>query len=546
LLDQLVVPGQIVVEPCDNGLVDCAVPIIVQGKHIASLATGQMFLAPPDIQHFREQARALGCDEEAYMNALGKVPVISEEKLKSITALLGEIALIISELGYARLEGKEEEARLEHEIEKRTQVEQALLESRLRYKAIFDQTFQLIGLLSPDGILIEVNKTALEFAKIMEEDVLHKPFWETAWWQHSTKVQEQIRASVEEAGKGKFIRYETTIFAGDGSIRCVDFSLKPVLDVKGKVVLLIPEGRDITERKNADEELRSYREYLEKLVDERTGQLVHAEKMASLGQLAAGVAHEINNPITYITSNLSVLKGYVASIMNVMDLYKRLEEERRTLPGAGGSEALLLLEEFREGADLEDILADLRRLIAETDQGAERVKRIVLDLRTFAREDKELPEEVDINSIIDVALSIVWNQLKYNVEVVKECGDVPRIMGYPRQLEQVFINLLVNAAQAITLKGQIVIRTKQEKKHVIVEVIDTGCGIREHELPRIFEPFFTTKEVGKGTGLGLSIAYGIIKKHLGEIAVKSSLGVGTTFTIKLPVDTQTSDARHKP
>jgi two-component system NtrC family sensor kinase len=151
-------------------------------------------------------------------------------------------------------------------------------------------------------------------------------------------------------------------------------------------------------------------------------------------------------------------------------------------------------------------------------------------------QDKEEPVSTDLNQILELALSISGNELKYHVEIFKEFAELPKLLCYPRQLEQVFVNLLVNAAHAIEKKGSITVRTYQKDKSLIVEVADTGSGIPEEVLPHIFDPFFTTKEAGKGTGLGLAVSYGIIKKHQGHISVKSMVGIGTTFIVKLPVD----------
>jgi two-component system NtrC family sensor kinase len=183
---------------------------------------------------------------------------------------------------------------------------------------------------------------------------------------------------------------------------------------------------------------------------------------------------------------------------------------------------------------LDFLLEDFDTVISESQDGSQRVKSIVENLRDFSHVGKGKSEFADINKGIQSTLNIVWNELKYKAEVIKEYGDIPQIECLPQQLNQVFMNLLINAAQAITTHGQIRIRTYQEGKNVIIEISDTGVGIPKEMIPRIFEPFFTTKEVGQGTGLGLSVAYGIVQKHNGKIEVESEANKGTTFRVILP------------
>ena len=189
----------------------------------------------------------------------------------------------------------------------------------------------------------------------------------------------------------------------------------------------------------------------------------------------------------------------------------------------------------KQEAKLDIIFDDLPNVITESQEGTERVRKIVADLKSFSRVDDAKLQHANINEGLESTLGIVWNELKYKATVKKEYGDIPQILCYPGQLNQVFVNLLVNASQAIEEKGEICIRTFAEAEQLCIEITDTGKGIPEEEIPRLFEPFFTTKPVGKGTGLGLSIAYEIINKHGGTIEVKSKVGQGTAFTIRLPL-----------
>ena len=257
--------------------------------------------------------------------------------------------------------------------------------------------------------------------------------------------------------------------------------------------------------------------------------ILQQEKMASIGQLAAGVAHEINNPIGFITSNLGTLEKYVAKFTEF------IRAQSETIASVATPADVEGLNETRKKLKLDHVMEDVTELIKESLDGAGRVKTIVQDLKSFSRVDESMHKQADINECIESTLNIVWNELKYKTTVKKEYGDIPMTKCYPQQLNQVFMNLLVNAAQAIEKQGEITIRTSNGDGSIYVAVSDTGSGIPADKLGRIFEPFFTTKEVGKGTGLGLSITYDIVKKHNGEIMVDSEVGKGTTFTIRIPV-----------
>ena len=257
--------------------------------------------------------------------------------------------------------------------------------------------------------------------------------------------------------------------------------------------------------------------------------ILQQEKMASIGQLAAGVAHEINNPMGFISSNLATLGKYAARLAGFIRELTGIAEE------FGGQEQLAAVREHKKQWKIDYILDDIEPLIDESLEGAERVKTIVQNLKTFSRIDEADCKPADINDCIEGTLSIVWNELKYNASVRKDYGELPLTMCHPQQLNQVFMNLLVNAGQAIGSHGDIVIKTWSREGSIYVSISDTGSGIPEDKLSKIFEPFYTTKEVGKGTGLGLSITYEIVKKHNGEIMVESEPGKGTTFTVKVPV-----------
>jgi two-component system NtrC family sensor kinase len=276
-------------------------------------------------------------------------------------------------------------------------------------------------------------------------------------------------------------------------------------------------------------EKEEQRALIRKLEDVHS-QLLQSEKMASIGQLAAGVAHEINNPIGFVYSNLGTLEKYVQDAFGMLELYEHAEGS------ITDSEVLNRLQTAKKKLDLAYLKTDLRALMDESRDGITRVKVIVQNLKDFSHAD--VSDEwrfADLHKGLDSTLSIVNNEIKYKADVVKKYGDIPSVECLPSQLNQVFMNLLVNAAHAIEAHGTITIRTGMEKDEVWVDIADTGQGIPPENLQKIFDPFFTTKPIGKGTGLGLSLAYGIVQKHHGRMEVQSEMGKGATFRVWLPV-----------
>lgn len=260
-------------------------------------------------------------------------------------------------------------------------------------------------------------------------------------------------------------------------------------------------------------------------------QLVQSEKLASIGQLAAGVAHEINNPVGYVFSNFGSLERYLDDLFRMLAAYEAAEAR---LAGTPEGEQLAAL---REEIELDYLKEDVPTLMAESREGIARVRKIVQDLKDFSHVDARREWEwTDLHKGLDSTLNIVNNEIKYKADVVKEYGRLPEVRCLPSELNQVFMNLLVNAAQAIDKpRGTIHVRTGVDAEQVWIEIEDDGCGMGADTLSRIFDPFFTTKPVGKGTGLGLSLSYGIVKKHGGRIEVTSEPGHGTRFRVTLPV-----------
>jgi signal transduction histidine kinase len=252
--------------------------------------------------------------------------------------------------------------------------------------------------------------------------------------------------------------------------------------------------------------------------------------MASIGQLAAGVAHEINNPIGFVYSNLGVLERYLQDSLSMIDLYEQ-SESAITDP-----EVKARLSAAKVKLDIAFLREDMRALMDESRDGITRVKNIVQNLKDFSHVDASDEWNFsDLHAGIDSTLNIVRNEIKYKADVVREYGELPEVECRISQLNQVFMNLLVNAAHAIEEHGTITISTGQQGDEVWVDIADTGKGIAQEHIKKIFDPFFTTKPIGKGTGLGLSLSFGILQKHHGRIEVQSEVGKGTTFRVWLPV-----------
>ncbi len=258
-------------------------------------------------------------------------------------------------------------------------------------------------------------------------------------------------------------------------------------------------------------------------------QLLQQEKMASIGQLAAGVAHEINNPIGFVSSNLGTMAKYMARLKEFCDFLSGVISE------GVDQEVKEKVHALRSRLKFDFLMGDIEDLIRESLEGTDRVGEIVRNLKVFSRVDQAEHKVADINECIDSTINIIWSELKYKVTLHREYGSLPPTYCYPQQLNQVFMNILVNASQSIEKTGEIWIKTWAESHRIHVRITDTGAGIAKEKISRIFEPFFTTKEVGKGTGLGLSIAFDIIVRHGGEILVKSEVGRGTTFEVIIPV-----------
>jgi PAS domain S-box-containing protein len=344
----------------------------------------------------------------------------------------------------------------------------------------------------------------------------------------------------------------------DGEGIPVQTNLSVVKDGSGLLNGIVIVARDVRETLRLVADLQQAKTTLEDRVRQRTVEIEHAlfergkalseltgkddqlirqEKMASLGQLAAGVAHEINNPVGFVNSNLQMLQTYLRDLTRYVEQASALTAE--LLRGASRESLIGQIQDlvrWGEQAQLTQTVEDAKQSVVESIEGLNRVKKIVSALREFSHADQDDPAWADLNEGLESTINIVWNELKYKTALHRDYGDLPKVLCYPHQLNQVFMNLLVNAAQAIPERGDIWVKTWAEGDSVYVDVRDTGTGIPEEQRSKIFDPFFTTKPVGQGTGLGLSIVYGIVERHGGTVRVESRLGEGTTFHLSFPIE----------
>jgi signal transduction histidine kinase len=311
-----------------------------------------------------------------------------------------------------------------------------------------------------------------------------------------------------------------------------DYLIKPCdLDVLSISVERALEQRELQRTARKDKvdleaqnaELSRSKAELERL----QAQIVHSEKMAGVGQLAAGIAHEINNPAGFIYGNMDMLRDYLAHLRKLLAVY-----DRQVMP----PDVAQIVDSVKAEINYERLMGDLSSMVSDCVEGAERIRDIVQNLRLFSRLDEAEIKQIDLHEGIDSTVRLLSRYYSSSRVVLRrDYGDLPPISCYAGQLNQVWMNLLVNAAQAVGDEGEVSISTRLEDAWVVVTISDTGCGVPADQIHRIFDPFFTTKAVGEGTGLGLATSYGIIERHGGTIAVDSKIGAGTTFTVKIPI-----------
>jgi two-component system, NtrC family, sensor kinase len=382
-----------------------------------------------------------------------------------------------------------------------------------------------------DGTMTFVSDNASRVLNYKPEDMVADPsFWFDHIHPDDVPTIFSSFSSIFTEGQQA---YEYRFRASDGNYLWMHDSLRLMCDTDGKPLEVVGSLTDITDRKRMEEVLQKKGEEQQLLINqlqEAQAQLLQSEKMASIGQLAAGIAHEINNPIGFVNSNMGALKTYVDTLCALTEDFAQSVQE------APGQDALKArMAQLQKKADYAFLKEDVADLVRESLDGLKRVRDIVQALKDFAHIGQTDWEYSDLHAGLDSTLTIASNEFKYKAVAQKEYGQLPLVKCLPSQLNQVFMNLIVNASHAITANGIITIRTGVDHEEVWVEVGDNGSGIPPEILSRIFDPFFTTKPVGKGTGLGLSLSYNIVHKHGGRIEVASEVGKGTRFTVHLPI-----------
>ena len=418
------------------------------------------------------------------------------------------------------LQGANDE--LHRESAERQRAEDTQLLSEMRFRLLVESVKDYaIYMLSPDGIVVSWNVGAERIKGYVAEEILgrHHSMFCTEDDRISRKPDQLLEAATVQGR----VEEEGWSVRKDGSRFWSHVSVTALRDPAGRLIGFAKVTQDLTERRRADEERARL-----------SAQMLQGQKLQAIGQLSAGIAHEINNPVGYILSNLNTMGEYCQDLRRLL----RVATAAAAASEKGGNTAEAL-KEFRrlaEDVHAEHLIADLGDVVSDCKLGGEKIRDIVRSLREFSHVDEGELRPTDLNKCLEDALRICWNELKYKAEVRKDYQkDLPLVPGYPQRLGQVFINLLVNAGQAIEKRGKIFLSTRVDGDFAVVRVKDTGHGIPQENLSKLFEPFFTTKEVGTGTGLGLHVAYKIVTAHRGRIEIQSIVGQGTEFTVRLPL-----------
>ncbi len=437
-----------------------------------------------------------------------------------------------------------------HDLSERQKIEEKLL---MLEKAF--ETMQIgVTITNKEGIILYTNSAEARMHGFPMEAMIGKDVRTFAPYELSKPM------NLEQLEELRSWKRESINLRKDGATFPVQLMSDLVINSSDDVIGIVTSCEDISERKRMEKELQQYSRHLNDLVTERTGQLtktndqlrheiaerketekkleqlldelknsqdqlIQSEKMASLGQLVAGIAHEINNPLGFLKSNMNNLQKFIKKIVAFINTCEQsdLSEEARER-----------INKKKEEIQYDYLMQRLNKIIESSGIGIERMKKIVLDLKTFSRLDASELIDTDINRSIDLTLDLLVHEYKDRIKIIKEYGNLPEVQCYSAKLNQVLMNLLINACQAIEGEGEIRIKTETEDETVLIQIGDTGKGIPKHHISKIFDPFFTTKPVGEGTGLGLSISHKIIKQHGGSITVDSEIDRGTTFSITIP------------
>jgi len=464
----------------------------------------------------------------------------------------------------ARIATGERVIRLENDHIK---LESMIAESRNKFRTVFDSLREEIIAIDRNMNIASANFSFVNSRDLSYENLFGQPYASVSALMTDAEGQDVGAAMVQRCfSEGERSLREVALKDAKGQNCFKQLSALPVKSEAGETLQVVLICRDITEEREKNRKINELNQKLTQAVKQinqknitlentlqqlKESQLrvLQSEKMASIGQLAAGVAHEINNPTGYVSSNLKSLSDYQQSLSKAVGLYRQLVDwVQGYMPGEAGDAAALLgkIKSVEEDEDIGFILDDMAPLISESMEGTQRIKKIVNDLKAFSHPGEDAKKPSDINENINSTLNIVWNEIKYKATVEKDLGEIPLVECYPQRINQVIMNLLVNAAHAIEADGLIRIRTQRVSDHIEIVITDNGCGIPEEHLAKIFDPFFTTKAVGKGTGLGLNLAYNIITDHGGTIDVRSKIGEGTSFIIRLPVHSEATAMAPEP
>ncbi len=380
---------------------------------------------------------------------------------------------------------------IQRDVTERNRAAAALANSERRFRAIFNSTYQLIGVLDTDGTLLQANQTALDFGGLTEANVVGLPLWDTYWWSYSAQVQKRLKAAIETASQGTPVRYEEDVLAENNIPRTMDFTLKPVMGQNGETVLIIAEGRDITDRKRAEEERQLHRQ-----------EIAHVIRLSTMGEMASGMAHELNQPLAALVSYCGTARMLVESLPT-------------------------------PSQELHDIL---ERSVEQ----AHHASRIIKHLREFVGKEADHKELLGLDQVIEDINILLGSELKRaNVEVERDLDSKGRkVMANKVQIEQVLVNLVMNSIEAIAGRqangGKVMLKTRViEDESIEVTVTDNGPGIHADMISKMFKPFQTTK--ASGMGMGLSISRSIVEAHGGTIWADTQRGTGAQFGFTLLV-----------
>ncbi|MEJ2038227.1 MAG: response regulator [Desulfosarcinaceae bacterium] len=436
-------------------------------------------------------------------------------------------------------------------------LQSTLIESRNKLRIVFDSLRELIVSVEPGFTIVSANKAFIDMVSSSPTEIVGQNCQDLI--ENSALLRcflSDLKSIVNDAfSEGRVRNLQLKGCDTSGGATCLQVACLPIKDDLMRTFQTVIVMKDITEDQRKAEEIQALNKRLLetsvqieakniklenalKRLEDTQAQMLQSEKMASIGQLAAGVAHEINNPTGFVSSNLKTLSDYQNDIIALLGGYREIVQELTGMESLSPSITTKVEEMAKMEADIdiEFLMEDMADLIGDCREGTERIKKIIMDLKDFAHPGEDTVQSTDINRGLDSTLNVVNNEIKYKATVHRDFGDIPSVRGFPQQVNQVFMNILVNAAQSIENSGDIHIATRTVDSQVEITIRDTGCGISQENIPKIFDPFFTTKEVGKGTGLGMNIAYKIIEKHKGTISVQSQVGEGTVFTIRLPAE----------